>query len=436
MKTNRRKFISTAVAGGMAATTIPLSSCGSEPNALGSLPDLTSRYATLDEILKQPVLKRGLFTSPIIIKTIELLRDRNNFLCRVRSTDGAEGISVGHPNINRASWPVMRNLIRGFIDKDARDLDELITWASEPGAKSCGVPKAVQIATLEFAILDMLGNITNKPIGQLIGEIHHPRIAVYQGSRYVEMRRLEPEESLELVKQDLLESKAKAIKIRGGVGNQMGTNADNAPGRTEKLIRMTREMFGDEMVLMLDGNSSYSPDEAVRIGRILEDHNFLFYEEPVPWDWYEEQKQVADRLDIQMAGGEEEFRMRAFRWLIANDAFDIVQPDQFYFGGMIRSMRVARMAAACGKTIIPHMTNGGLGYIYMLHFVSACPNAGPYHEFKLFATSDANGNSVPIESKTEPFTSEEGVVKVPTGSGLGLIIDLDYIKTHKVVKEW
>jgi L-alanine-DL-glutamate epimerase-like enolase superfamily enzyme len=289
---------------------------------------------------------------------------------------------------------------------------------------------------LEIAILDMLGNIANKPIGQLIGDIHHPRIAVYQGTRYVEMRRQEPEESLELVKKDLLESKAKAIKIRGGVGGQMGTNADNAPGRTEKLIKMTRETFGDEMVLMLDGNGSYAPDEAIRIGRILEDYNFFFYEEPVPWDWYGEQKQVADVLNIQMAGGEEEFRMRAFRWLIANDAFDIVQPDQLYFGGMIRSMRVARMAAAFGKTIIPHMSVGGLGYLYMLHLVSACPNAGPYHEFKLFATKDANGNNVPIESKTEPFTSEEGVVKVPTGSGLGLIIDPDYIETHKVVKEW
>jgi L-alanine-DL-glutamate epimerase-like enolase superfamily enzyme len=216
----------------------------------------------------------------------------------------------------------------------------------------------------------------------------------------------------------------------------MGTDADNAPGRTEKLIKMTRETFGDDMVLALDGNGSYGPEEAIRIGKILEDYNFLFYEEPIPWDWYEEQKQVADALDIQMAGGEEEFRMRAFRWLIANDAFDIVQPDQLYFGGLIRSMKVARMAAAFGKTIIPHMSTGGLGYLYMLHFVSACPNAGPYHEFKLFATRDGNGNNVPIESKTEPFTSEDGVIKVPTGSGLGLIIDPDYIKTHHPVEEW
>ena len=150
----------------------------------------------------------------------------------------------------------------------------------------------------------------------------------------------------------------------------------------------------------------------------------------------QEQKAVADVMNIRMAGGEEEFRMRAFRWLIANDAFDIVQPDQLYFGGLIRSMHVARMAAAFGQTIVPHMTTGGLGYLYMLHFVSACENAGEYHEFKLFATKDANGTMIPIESKTEPFTSKDGIITVPTGSGLGLVIDPDYIKTHRVVTDW
>ena len=269
-------------------------------------------------------------------------------------------------------------------------------------------------------------------VGQRLGRA----LAVYQGSRYTELRRLPPEESLELVAKDLEESKARAIKIRGGVGNQRGTDEDNAPGRTEKLIRMTREMFGEDMVLMLDGNGSYSLEEAIRIGRLLEEYNYYFYEEPIPWDWYEEQKKAAAKLDIQMAGGEEEFRMRAFRWLIAHDAFDILQPDQFYFGGIIRSAKVARMAEAFGKAYVPHMTVGGLGYLYMLHSVSACRNAGKYHEFKLFATTDGNGNNIPIESKTDPFSSEDGIVKVPDGPGLGLVIDPDYIRTHKPVTQW
>ena len=430
MKTTRRNFIATALSGSMAAT-LPLSACGSPGRS--KYPD--EKYAILDEMLKLPVLRRELFTSPVIIDSIELLQDRNNFICRVRSKDGAEGISVGHPNFARHSYPMFISLLRPlFLGKDARDLDALVTLAYESNYKHQGIPYCVQIANLEFAILDMLGNIANVPAGKLLGEIHNPEIAVYQGSRYTELRRMPPEESLELVKKDLEESKAKAIKIRAGLGDNRGTNGDNAPGRTEKLIKMAREEFGDSMVLMIDGNGSYDVEEAIRIGKILEEYNFYFYEEPVPWDWYEEQKRVADALQIPMAGGEEEFSLHAFRWLIANDAFEIVQPDHFYFGGMIRSMQVARMAEAFGKSMVPHMTTGGLGFLYMLHFVSACPNAGEYHEFKLFATNDANGNTIPIQSKTEPFSSVNGIVKVPTGSGLGIIIDPEYINTHTEIK--
>jgi L-alanine-DL-glutamate epimerase-like enolase superfamily enzyme len=80
------------------------------------------------------------------------------------------------------------------------------------------------------------------------------------------------------------------------------------------------------------------------------------------------------------------------------------------------------------------MSEGGLGYLYMLQMVSACPNADKYHEFKMFQTKDANGTIIPIESKTEPFSSVGGVIKVPTGSGLGITIDPDYIKTHLAMK--
>ena len=391
-------------------------------------------YSILDKALKLPVLKRELFPSPVIIDKLELLQDRNNFICRVKSKDGAEGISIGHPFIAKQGYPMFGNSLHSlFTGKDARDLDNLVTRAAESNVKIQGIPLCVQIAAIEFAILDMLGTIAGVPAGKLIGDIHHPEVAIYLGTRLPELRRMEPEQSLELVQQDYLETKARAIKIRAGVGDNSGSDADNAPGRTEKLIRMAREKFGDKMVLMIDGNGSYSVKEAIRIGKILEEYKYYFYEEPVPWDWYEEQKQVADALTIPMAGGEEEFGMHAYRWLIANDAFDILQPDLFYFGGMIRSMKVARMAEAAGKTIVVHLSEGGLGYLYLLHFISACKNAGEYQEFKMFATKDANGTLIPVKSKTEPFSSKDGIIKVPDGAGLGVNIDPDYIKSHRVI---
>jgi len=424
MNTQRRDFLKSAalVAGASVVFT--------STHAQGRRTPKTD-YSILDNVLEQPVLKRGLFPDPVIIASVELLRDRDNCICRVRSKDGAEGVSIGHPFISKQSYPVFADrLIPFFTGKDARDLDRLIYLVSERSVKVQGVPFCVQIATLEFAIFDMLGNIANKPAGLLIGDMLNPQVSIYLGNHLADFRNKEPEVSLALMAQDVEKTQAKAIKLRAGRGDNLASDIDNAPGRTEKLIRMAREKFGDEMVLMIDGNGSYSVQEAIRIGRILEEYNYYFYEEPLPWDWYEEQKIVEQALTIPMAGGEEEFGMHAFRYLIGNEVFQIVQPDLFYFGGMIRTMKVARMAAAAGLQITPHISGGGLGYAYMLQMVSVCPAAAEFHEFKMFNHRDANGTVIPVESKAEKFESIDGVIKVPSGAGLGVRIDPDYIRTH------
>lgn len=432
MKRNRRSFLKTAAITTGTATMLPLSSCAPKAEEIKrTIPD----YTKLDEVLKQPVLKRELFPDPVIIETLELLRDRNNTLCRVRSKDGAMGLSVGHPFIGKSAYPMFNQILkRHFVGKDARDLDLLIFNATERSVKNQGIPLNVQVAAIEFAILDMLGNVANQPAGLLIGDLQRKEVPIYLGHHYTNLRRLEPEESLELMYQDAIETNAKAVKLRAGRGDNLATDIDNAPGRTEKLIRMGREKFGDDFTLMIDGNGSYSVKEAIRIGKILEEYNYYFYEEPIPWNWYEEQKQVEQALNIPMAGGEEEFGLHAFRYLIGNEVFQILQPDIFYFGGMIRTMKVARMAAAAGLKTTPHMSRGGLGFIYLMHMVSVCPAAEKYHEFKLFETPDANGTTIPIESKAEPFESSGGAIKVTSGSGLGITIDPDYINTHKVVE--
>ena len=117
----------------------------------------------------------------------------------------------------------------------------------------------------------------------------------------------------------------------------MSKNADSLPGRTERLIPLVRETFGPGMVLYADSNSSYDVPEAIRVGRIMEKYDYGFYEEPCRFDHLEETKAVADALTMPVAGGEQEFSEDGFRWMIANRAVDIVQPDLHYHGGFIRS---------------------------------------------------------------------------------------------------
>jgi L-alanine-DL-glutamate epimerase-like enolase superfamily enzyme len=418
MNLNRRTFIKS---GGVASVgAVTLNSCRS------NLEQQKVDYLKLDEILSHPVLKRELFSSPVIIDTLELLRFKNNFLCRVRSTDGAVGISVGNNAQLASVWPVFTNRLQPFFPgKDARDLEKLLdeVYVYKSNYKLQNLAMWVPLATIEFAILDMLGRIAGKSIGELIGNIRNPKIAVYQANNY---RGKPAEESIGLIQEHVEKTQARALKIK--IGGRMSHNADYPKGRTEKLIPLVRKTFGDEMTIYADSNGSYDANEAIRIGKILEEYKCDFYEEPTPFDWYEETKQVKDALSIPIAGGEQEPSMHNFRWLIGNRALDIVQPDMFYFGGMVRSMKVAQMANAFGMSCVPHISGSGIGYLYMMHFVSAIPNAGPFHEFKGF------NKNIPLECATSNLESKDGIVTVPSGPGLGVEIDPDFIAKHKVVK--
>jgi L-alanine-DL-glutamate epimerase-like enolase superfamily enzyme len=426
MKTSRRKFIGTSIAGSLAAA-LPLSSCSSHKSTTED--SFAIKYSRLDEIMKQPVFRKEFFPDPVIIESLELLRFENNFLCRVRSKDGAEGISVGHSGQLRSQYPIFTYLLKPFfINKDARELDLILekVYIYKLNFRLSGMALGVPLATIEFAILDMMGKIAGKSIGQLIGEIHNPRVSVYQATEY---REKPVRESMELITRDVNEYNAKALKIK--VGGLMFETEDmyalGPPGRTEEIVPLVRKTFGDEMILYADSNGFYSVDEAIRVGKLLEEYKFEFFEEPVPFDWYEETKEVADALAIDVAGGEQEYSLHGFRWLLANNGLQIVQPDNYYFGGMIRSMKVALMAEAMGKKCTPHMSGGGLGFLYMIHFVSALPNALPFHEFKSLRTE------IRYECKTSPMTVDNGAIQVPTGPGSGVEIDPEFIVKFRPV---
>lgn len=416
MKTNRRNFLHTTIAGGAAAFL---------PGMKDTDQSLQERYKRLDEIISMPVLKKDLFKSPVIIETLELLKSGNNFLCRVKSKDGATGISVSNDDQMKSLYPIFTNRLQPFFKgKDARELEKIIEdiYVYQSNYKLQGLALWVPLATIEFAILDMLGRFSGKSFGELVGSIHNRKISVYQANGE---RGITPEATIEHLIREVDETKAKALKFK--VGGRMSHDFESPAGRSEKLIPMVRKTFGDKMVIYADSNGSYSAPEAIRIGKLMEEYKFDFYEEPVPFDWYEETKLVSDALAIPVAGGEQEPSIHMFRWLIANKALKVVQPDMFYFGGIIRSMKVARMAEAFGIQCTPHISGSGLGYLYMMHFVSAIPNAGPYHEFKGF------NKDLPFDCSTSTLSSDNGTITVPSGPGLGIEIAPDYIAKHKAL---
>ena len=374
----------------------------------------------------RPFIQRDRLPDPVVIESLDLHERDGNWLIRARSRDGAEGWSVGHPGKMELSQRVFTRVIAPFMrGRDARDLDQLVdgVFLSGSNYKMQGQLFWVPLAAAEFAILDLLGKVAECSAANLLGGQRRGKIDLYIANNH---RSREPRESLRRIIKSVASIDARALKIK--IGGRMKV-VDQVPDRTRKLIPMVAEALGERCTLYADANSSYlSVKKAIEVGRMLEANNYSFYEEPVPFDYLDETRRVADALNIPVAWGEQESSQWRFKWMIEKSGVRIFQPDLFYYGGLIRSLRVARMAAAKGLDCTPHISGGGLGFLYMGIYAACCPNPGPHQEYK--GLSD----DFPWESTGDKITVKGGSMTAPNGPGIGVNIDPGYLAKATLIK--
>lgn len=313
--------------------------------------------AELEAAASAPVLQTGRFKSPVVIASIEVLERAGHYFVRTRSTDGAEGLAVTTERMAYLHLLLAQCVAPAFIGQDARNLDGLIerAYVYRSNYKLAGLALWCCVAWIELSLLDLLGKAAGAPVGELLGGVVRSEVPIYVASG---RRETTPEQEVEGLQQAVAETGAKAVKFK--LGGRMSQDADSLPGRSEALIRLARAGLGDDMAIHADANGSYSVPEAIRIGRLLEEIGAFFYEEPCPFDHLEETKSVADALAIPVAGGEQETSLRRFRWLIENDGVQVVQPDVQYNGGLIRTIRVARMAERAGVPTTLHISKASV----------------------------------------------------------------------------
>ncbi len=360
------------------------------------------------------------FSSPVKIALIEILRTnfldfnsqtQNIYLIRTTSTDGAKGIAVANKRLAYLH-PIMQNLvIPYFIGKDARDLQSLIdgVYFFSSNYKLSGLAFWCCVAWVELSLLDLIGKVSNKTVGELFGGAIAESIPIYLSST---RRKTTAEEEVALLEKRLEETGAKAVKFK--IGGRMSQNADAIPGRTERLVSLARKTFGADMTICVDANGSYDAATGIEVGKMLESHNIAFFEEPCPFDDFEQTKSVTDALSIPIAAGEQETNFRRFRWMLKNRVVDIIQPDIIYNGGMIRTLRVAQEANKLGISVQIHNPRPGADIIYTLHLAS-CLHVD-YQEYTANSQKKYSWLTLKPEVKN-------GLVAVPQDPGLGIIID-------------
>ena len=408
---SRRQLLKFIPAGAAAVTA---------PAAMGK-PDAGVLRARLREARGQPVLDRRQLDTPIVIDRIEMLRHDDQYFIRATCTEGVSGWALCNPGRMPSAFPLLGRRVAPFLEgKDARDLDTLVdgVFLHKSNYKWQGLAFWIVVARTELAILDLIGRRSNLPVHTLLGGKVRDSVGVYYANGD---REHSAEWVIDRLEASVAESGARAVKFK--LGARMRTTA-RSTARDLELVPMVREAFGDDMTIYADANGSYDVATAVRIGRLMQEHGYGFFEEPVPFDYLEETRQVADALSIPIAGGEQESSLWRFEWMIANGAVQVVQPDLIYFGGLLRSKRVAAMASEAGIDVVPHISPLGLGALYMTHFACTIPNTTDFQEYK----GDPDKVPYEIAGTGERFRAVDGRLTVPDAPGFGVQFDPDYLR--------
>jgi D-galactarolactone cycloisomerase len=201
-------------------------------------------------------------------------------------------------------------------------------------------------------------------------------------------------------------------------------------------VAAIREAVGPDVALVVDCNHAYNAATAIRMGRILEQHGCLLFEEPVPPEDREGYRRVRETLDIAIAGGEAEYTRWGFRDLIAGGCVDVAQPDICVCGGLSEWLKIVALASAYGVPVIPHVWGSGVAVAAALQALAALPpmphtaNPVPLQNEPVIEF-DRNRNPLRDDLLRGAITiGQDGRVAVPQGPGLGVEVEEEVLRAY------
>jgi L-alanine-DL-glutamate epimerase-like enolase superfamily enzyme len=224
------------------------------------------------------------------------------------------------------------------------------------------------LAAIDIALWDLKGKIVQQPIYKLLGGAWRTELPFYASIGNNGVRSVD---EVCRVVEEWMRLEPAQVKIRFDA-DKTRRDAD-LPGDIAKA-RAVRKLVGDAFPLAFDANNGYSVQGALRVGRVLEDLGYVWFEEPVQHYHIDSFAKLAAALDIAVAAGEQEYTLQGIKRLI-EAGVDIVQPDIVKTGGFTGLSDMAALARAYGVDCVPHQTQPAIGHTASLHFVAALTHA-------------------------------------------------------------
>lgn len=264
------------------------------------------------------------------------------------------------------------------------------------------------ISGIDIALWDIKARAENKPLNHLLGEIQSSKLPLYVSG----LRRPTLEERQNLAKEKVAEGFT-GVKIFIG----------NTAEKTIAECGAIREAVGQKADLAFDAICCHDYDTAVRIGRGLDELNATWFESPIDPEDVAGHARLAKAIKTPLAIGESLRTVREFEPWLKQKAMQVAQPD-IVRCGITGGQQIIKQALAYGLQVAPHIgVCTAIGVAATWHVTSVIANpVSQEHQMDMFETANKVLNI--------PLHIEAGQAIVPTGIGLGIFVNEDFIRAH------
>lgn len=276
----------------------------------------------------------------------------------------------------------------------------------------------IALSAIDVALWDIKGKALNMPIYKLLGGAYRDGVEPYASGPCRIEGEVYPDAAVEQAKQYVKQG-YKAMKFKIG----FGVNED------VKLIHAVREAIGPDIRIMVDANCAYDVSKAKRILFDTADADLYWFEEPISPENRTGYAELKNLTKTYLAAGEQEYSKYHYKeWLEARSV-DILQPDLCVMGGFTEGKKVLALAQAYMIQLVPHMWGTGIGVAAGLQFIANIP-ATPLALFpdEPMIEYDLSENLLRDTLIGKTIKIENGTVKIPHGSGLGIKVDRNVIE--------
>lgn len=356
------------------------------------------------------------------------VKQRSATLVRVTSNDGTvgwgEAFTQGLEPPEIAAAAVEHALKPLLMNEDplrpAVLWHKMYTWTRDYGRKGSIVSA---ISAVDTALWDLTGRYYQQPIYRLLGGPFRTRVQPYATGFY----RIQGKGEAARLAEEAIQHKAAgftAMKVKLGFGIEDDISVMHA---------IVEALADPSIELMVDTNHAYGRSEALILGTELEQFRLRWYEEPVVPEDVDGYVELRKKLNLPIAGGENEHSPFGFYQLIKAGAVDVAQPDVGSCGGVTAARDIVAIAHAGGVAVNPHVWGSAVAQAASLQVIASLPVS----HASLFAKEplleyDCSSHPFRHDLITSPWKVEDGMISIPDGPGLGIEVRMDTVERYRV----